>query len=216
MGRLKSFSVLALIALTVLTSDTAVFSAEGHESTADLKSSRVYVLVDKTGFGHAHGVVGSLKSGSVTLGANAEAGQIVFDMETFVADTDEARKYVGLEGQTDAGTQKKVNENMLGQAVLDVNNFPTATFDIDSALKIDKKSAAGNPVYALKGQFTLHGAKRPLSIAAELITKGKSTRLRGKFKVQQTKYGMKPYTAALGTVGVADELTIWGDIYLKP
>ncbi|MDB5384446.1 MAG: YceI-like domain protein [Planctomycetaceae bacterium] len=216
MLRFQKFSVLALIAMSFFATGTAVEAQDATELTADLKTSKVYVLVDKTGLGHPHGVVGALKSGAITLDAKADAGQIVFDMETFMADTDEARKYVGLEGQTDAGTQKKDSDNMLGSAVLDVNKFPTATFDIESALKTDKKSVAGNPVYALKGQFTLHGATRPLTIGAEVITKGKTTRLRGKFKVQQTKYGMKPYTAALGTVGVADELTIWGDIYLKP
>lgn len=182
----------------------------------NLKTSRVYVRVEKTGLGHVHGVVGNLKSGALTLGARSGAGQVVFDMTSFVADTDEARKYVGLEGQTDAGTQKKVNDNMLGASVLDVKAHPTATFDVDSALETGKRTTAGNPLYELKGRFTLHGTTPPLVVTAEAAPAAKGVRLRGKFKVLQTQFGITPYTAALGAVGVADELTIWGDLEINP
>ena len=36
--------------------------------------SRIYVHVDKTGFGHEHGVEAKLKSGRLQLGANQNAG----------------------------------------------------------------------------------------------------------------------------------------------
>ena len=64
----------------------------------DTSISRVYVHVDKTGFGHEHGVASFLKSGHLNLGASQNAGELVFDMTSFNADTDEARRYVGLEG----------------------------------------------------------------------------------------------------------------------
>ncbi len=127
----------------------------------DTHTSRVYILVEKTGLGHPHGVEGRLRSGSVTLDAKSNAGQIVFDMATFIADTDEARKYVGLSGSTSDSTKKQVNDNMLGPDVLNVKEHPTATLDIDSALPLDKKSPAGNPVYQLRGTFHLRGQAGP-------------------------------------------------------
>ena len=181
----------------------------------DLKTSRVYVLVDKTGLGHQHGVAGRLQGGKLNLGARTKAGQIVFDMASFVADTEEARKYVGLEGKTDAATKKKVNDNMRGPDVLNVMKYPNATFDIDSAIETGKASSSGNPLYELKGSFTLHGVIRPLTVIAEVVSGDQSTHVRGQFKVLQSQFGMKPYAAALGAVGVADELTIWGEIDLK-
>ncbi len=167
----------------------------------DTTTSRVYILVDKTGLGHAHGVEGRLRGGSVKLDAKTGAGQIVFDMASFAADTDEARKYVGLSGSTSDSTKKQVNDNMLGPAVLGVKEHPTATFDVDSALPLAKKSADGNPLYQLRGTFHLRGVSRPLAIEAEAIAKEKLTRLRGHFTIEQTKFGMKPYTAALGARG---------------
>lgn len=182
----------------------------------DLKTSRVYVLVDKVRLGHRHGVEGQLKSGTLKLDAKSDAGQLVFDMTTFKADTDGARKQVGLEGETDADTQEKVNDNLLGPKVLDVKEFPTATFEIQSSLATGKKSADKHPLYELKGDFTLHGKTVPLSVVAEARPGEKSTHLSGKFKILQSEYGIKPYSAAFGAVAVADELTIWGEIDLKP
>ena len=40
----------------------------------------------------------------------------MFDTTTFQADTAAARQYVGLEGTTDADTQRQVSANMLGRA----------------------------------------------------------------------------------------------------
>ena len=38
--------------------------------------------------------------------------------------------------------------------------------------------------------------------------------LRGSFSLKQSAYGMKPYAKFGGMVGVADELKIWGDVWL--
>jgi polyisoprenoid-binding protein YceI len=209
---LRNVKRTATCTLVWLAAYSASLAAQPAAGDVDTKTSRVYILVDKTGLGHPHGVEGRLRSGSIKLDTNSNAGQIVFDMTTFVADTDEARKYVGLSGSTSDSTKKQVNDNMLGADVLDVKSHPTATFDVDSAMPLAKKSAAGNPLYRLRGTFHLRGASQPLTVDAEAIAKGNATRLHGRFTIQQTKFGMKPYTAVLGTVGVADALTISGEI----
>ncbi len=180
----------------------------------DLGQSRAYVLVGKTGFGHDHGVVGRLKSGSVHLDRAKNVGQVVFDMRTFTADTPEARRYVGLSGSTSASTRDAVNKNMLGKDVLNVAGYPTATFDIATSALMKNKSRSGNPKYKLAGKFTLHGTTRPLTIEAEAIKKNGRIRLRAAFYAIQTQYGITPYSKAFGAVGVADRLTIYGEIYV--
>ena len=178
----------------------------------DLKRSLVYVHVDKTGLGHEHGIEGKIKSGAIQLGARSNAGSIEFDMTSFTADTDRARKYVGLEGSTAASTRDKVTKNMLGDGVLDVAEYPTATFAVDSALH--KKTKQGKAVVELKGNFTLHGTTHPLTLFAEPSQKDGQWNLRGDFTVKQTDFGITPYSAALGTVGVADQLKIFGDLWI--
>jgi polyisoprenoid-binding protein YceI len=185
-------------------------------SDVDLQRSRVYILVGKTGFGHEHGVEGRLLSGGVQLGATQNAGELVFDMPTFTADTRTARARVGLTGETDAATQKKVNSNMRGPDVLDVAKHPRASFRILSAKSRSAVAPGETPIYDLDGQFTLHGVTRPLRMEATLSSSEGRTGLHGHFKILQSDYGITPYSAALGAVGVADKLEIWGDIWMAP
>jgi len=178
----------------------------------DTDGSRIYVFVGKTGLGHDHGIVGRLVSGRVILDASQNAGQLVFDMPTFLADTPEARKVVGLAGETDASTRKQTTENMLGPEVLDVAHHPTATFDIESAIRSRRAVNGAKPTVDLVGTFTLHGVARKVVIPAEVSAAGRSLRLLGSFRIKQTDFGMKPYKKLGGVVGVADELVIHGDI----
>jgi polyisoprenoid-binding protein YceI len=179
-----------------------------------VRKSRVYIFVDKTGLGHPHGVEGRLKSGSLTLGAGEEAGELVFDMNSFDADTDAARRYVGLSGSTDASTRRQVNDNMKNTSILNVGQFPTATFAIKSATLLEKKSRAGAPLYELTGEFTLRGKTRPIKFEAEAEQKDNMTHVHGRFAILQTQYGITPFRKALGAVGVADQLIIHGDLWI--
>jgi polyisoprenoid-binding protein YceI len=182
----------------------------------DPQLSRVYIRVGKTGLGHPHGVEGRLASGHLFLGATQNAGDLVFDMRTFIADTPAARARVGLEGDTDAATQKKVNANMRGPDVLDVESFPQARFRITSATPRRATQPGEPPVYDLVGQFTLQGVTRPLRFEAVVTSEKGRSGVAGRFSIKQTDFGITPYTAALGAVGVADTLEIWGDLWFAP
>ncbi|HEV3344745.1 MAG TPA: YceI family protein, partial [Pirellulales bacterium] len=181
-----------------------------------VETSRVYIFVGKVGLGHEHAVAGKLKSGAVQLGASRQAGEIVFDMSAFAADTNEAREYFGMDRTVPEGRRKEVTDNMKGAEVLDVRKHPTATFKIDSALPLNRKSGDGNDLYCLDGEFTLHGHKRPLKIDAEISEQNDGYRLIGSFKIKQTDYGIRPFSKAFGAVGVTDELTIHGDLVVAP
>ena len=179
-----------------------------------VQKSRVYIFVDKTGLGHPHGVEGRLKRGSLTLGAVEDAGELIFDMTSFDADTDAARRYVGLSGSSDASTRRQVNDNMKNTAILNVGQFPTATFAIKSAKLLEKKSRTGAPLYELIGEFTLRGKTRSIKLEAEAEQKDNMMHVRGRFAILQTQYGMTPFRKALGAVGVADQLLIHGDLWI--
>jgi polyisoprenoid-binding protein YceI len=180
----------------------------------DLANSRVFTFVGATGFGHEHAVEGRLVSGSVNLGATQNAGELVFDMRSFDADTPAARKYIGLEGESDDSTRKQVNDNMLGADVLDVVKFPTAKFAIQSATRYEGAKAGSPPQYLLDGRFTLHGVTKHLRILAETEESEGMVHLRSRFSVLQSQFGITPFTKLLGTIGVADKLTIYGDAWI--
>jgi polyisoprenoid-binding protein YceI len=193
---------------------SAVKKSQSTSGEVDIDRSRVYAFVGKTGFGHEHGVVGRLKSGSIRLGANRNAGQLEFDLTSFMADTKEARRYVGLKGETDSSTQEQVTANMLGKYVLDAQQYAAATFTIESAMPLRGNQPRGPRRYQLDGQFTLHGATRPVRIVAQAKLESGGIRLRGSFTLLQTDYNITPFSKALGAVGVTDKLRIYGDILI--
>jgi hypothetical protein len=181
----------------------------------ELKSSRVYVFVGKTGLGHEHAVIGTLKSGELHLGREKDAGKLEFDMRSFVADGADARQYIGLKGETDRATAQKVTNNMLGPQVLNVASFPTATFAATS-IKKQRDLKEGAAEYLLEGDFTLHGVTQKIRFTALDEPKKGWHHLRGRFAIRQTDFGITPFTTALGAVGVANELTIFGDLWVCP
>jgi len=180
----------------------------------NLGKSRVFAHVGKTGFGHEHGVVGLIKQGTLKLGAEKNGGQLIFDMASFRADTDAARRYVGLSGTTNDSTKQKVNANMRGSGVLDIRRYPTAAFTLKSSRLLPEKSKRGLPQYRLDGSFTLHGVTRRVKIIADAEPKGGWIHLRGGFVMLQTKYGITPFSKAFGAIGITDQLKIWGDIWI--
>jgi len=189
-------------------------SAPTPPGQVDVQRSRSFVRVEATGLGHEHGVVGKLLSGTIHLGAAQRAGELVFDTKSFLCDTLESRKYVSLAGDIDDSTQKKTTANMLGADVLNVAHFPKATYAIRSALATPKQNPSDPQWYQLDGDFTLHGVTRPLKINVLAEPGPGVVRLRGQFKISQTQFGITPYSKLFGSVGVADELTIWGDVWI--
>ena len=187
-------------------------TAEG--SNVDLKRSRIYVRVGKLGLGHEHGVEGTLKSGDLKLGAADNAGTLVFDLLNFKADLPEARAYVGLAGEIEASDRRQVNQALRSRDVLHVARYPTATFTVRSSQAVTPPAGQAISQYELEGEFDLHGVRRPLKVLATVEHAENALHVRGKFNIKQSDHGIKPYSKYLGTVRVADELTIWGDLWL--
>jgi polyisoprenoid-binding protein YceI len=189
-----------------------------QSGTVELDHSHVYALVGKVGLGHEHGVVGKLKSGKIAWTSKSQAGDLgslVFDMTSFDADTPEARRYVGLEGTTDESTRIQVNANMRGSKVLDVQRHPEATFALKE-INLNGADAEGKVKGILRGDFTLHGVTRPVEVQTLVDQVNGWWHLRGAFRIRQTDFGIQPYTKLLGAIGVADVLTIYGDLYIAP
>src|SRR5262245_25397085 len=221
----QRFLLLTVIALMPLAARLP--RAEGQEQPAvaraakkpalkpgqiDLEKSRIYVRVGKKGLGHEHGVEGKIKSGTIDLNAGKNAGEIEFDILAGLVGIGKETGHVELEGTTGESTRGKVTETMLGAAVLDVEQFPTASFKIKS--RELKKTKTASDTVVLKGDFTLHGQSQPLTVEARIERKDGQSHLRGEFTILQSDFEITPYKAALGTVGVADELKIWGDIWI--
>lgn len=179
-------------------------------------ASHVFIHVGKTGLGHEHAVIGKLQYGQLMLSQPNGAGVLVFDMTSFQADTDDARRYLGFDGTTDASTQEQVNANMLGASVLDVKRYPTATFKVATIQQLPQRDEKGRTQYSLKGDFTLHGVTKPIEVVANMEPQDKWFHVRGSFDFLQSDYGITPFTKGFGVIGVADKLTIYADFWVVP
>jgi polyisoprenoid-binding protein YceI len=200
--------------LLLLVAPIAAFADDAY--TVDLQHSRVYARIDAVRIGHNHGIEGRLQSGDVNFSGS---GQFVFDMLSFSADTAQARSYVGLRGTVSSSDRRKTTENMQSSDVLDVSQFPTATFVIQS-MKSIKVAPNQKPEYIVQGQFTLHGVTQPVAFrtVVEPINGNASgvLRMTGSFLIRQSDFGMTPYSAFGGLAKVSNDVTIWGDLLLVP
>ena len=66
----------------------------------------------------------------------------------------------------------------------------------------------------LEGRLTLHGVPRKIRIPAQVEVVNGMIHLRGNCSILQSQYGIRPFTKMLGAVGVADEVKIWGDLWI--
>ncbi len=220
-GLFALFAIFSTISFAQEVASSGGNSAPKYQSgDVELEHSRVYIFVGKVGLGHEHAVIGKLQSGKLSLASRPPEGQfwgkIVFDMTSFDADTPDARKFLKLEGTTDESTRKQVNDNMRGKDVLDVRKYPTAEFSITDVSMTGNKSKRGLPEIVLKGNFTLHGATKPIEVKGEVEDVNGWRRIRGAFAIRQSEYGIKPFTKMLGAIGVTDVLEIYGDIFVAP
>ncbi len=215
----RDVSRLFFLLVSVAATLRSVGTLRGQEKSLapgdiNLEASRVYIFVDKTGFGHQHAIEGRLAEGKLHI-AGRSAGRMVFDLQSFKADTNVARRYLGLKGEFEKKTQAEVTSNMQGTDVLDVAQFGTATFTIDSFQPTDERGKSGKTQYRLDGEFKLHGVKHPLRFIAEGIEDRGFLHIKGSFRMRQTDYKITPFKKALGAVGVGDVLTVHGDIWIK-
>ena len=105
---------------------------------------------------------------------------------------------------------------MLGVEILNVKQFSSAKFERATLQAKKTLSKRQLPEYLLTGDFTLHEKTRPVEILCDLEVKDGWNHFRGGFKILQSNYGIKPFSKMLGAVGVTDELTIYGDLWVVP
>ena len=84
---------------------------------------------------------------------------------------------------------------------LDAKKFPQVRF---SASQI-ARTADG---YRLTGSLEIHGTTRPQVVDVKVEDRGDSVALSTQVPVTQTDFGVKPYSLLMGSMKVADEVTI--------
>ena len=156
-------------------------------------ASRIFTFVKGTGMGHSHGVEAKFSSGSLALGASDNAGQFIFDMKTFDADTPLARKAVGLKGTSANWMRKQVTKEIHSSKILHSSEFPTSTFEISSSMPIANENESGLPTYELVGRLTLGGKTKAVRFPVTVQLKNGWLHVVGRFSFKQSEFEIKPF-----------------------
>ena len=103
--------------------------------------------------------------------------------------------------------RRKVEAQTAGPDVLDAQHHPEIEFRSER-FEADRGGTPGHVRGTLHGTLTLRGRAAPADVAIEADRDGNAWRVRGKARVKQTAFGIKPYSGFGGTVGVKDDLEI--------
>lgn len=189
-------AVVVLAAQASLTGPTVL--------TPDPAGSRLTVIVGKAGVlgfaGHIHEVTSSSVTGRIVANpADWRQASVSFEL-----DASSLRVTGKDEPPADVPQVQRVME---GPEVLDVARFPRIAFR-SRRVSVDLRGGASGDA-VVDGEITLHGTTRPVTIrAAVSLDGGGRLTARGQFSLKQSDFGIRPVTAAGGTIRVKDELDI--------
>jgi polyisoprenoid-binding protein YceI len=173
---------------------TAAASARQHgiDSGKSVMTVRVYKAGVFSALGHEHEIAAPITGGVVDSVAHhvelhIKAGSLrVHDPNASERDRDEIQK------------------TMLGSDVLDVEHYTEIVFR-STAIE-----PAGSDFWKVRGDLTLHGQTRPMTVDV----RENSGHYVGASRFKQTEFGVKPVKAAGGAIKVKDEVRVEFDIQL--
>jgi hypothetical protein len=174
-----------------------VLGVSGQQHNIDTQKSTLTIHVGKTGvfsgLGHEHEVRAPIHSGTADTGAHPAVDVHVDARALRVIGKDEPEK-----------DRAEVQKTMLGPEVLDSERHHEIVFKSIAA------EPAGQGRWTLRGNLTLRGQTRPLTVQVTL----KDGRYIGAATVKQTDFGIKPPGKA--GVRAKDEVKIGFDVRMAP
>lgn len=172
--------------------------------------SSFWVFVGKTGFfsalAHDHEIGVKRFGGRVVVPA-AGAGGGSLEMEV------DAPSLVVLDKKPSEEDKKKIFNSMHNE-VLESAKYQKIAF---KSVSVSDVKQTGNEAYSfvVNGDLTLHGVTKRIAVPVAATVTPQQLRATGKYTLKQTDYGIKPYSAAGGTIKVKDEVVVNFNIVAK-
>jgi len=130
--------------------------------------------------------------------------ELVIPVNDFRVDDPKLRKQAGKDFFKEVGdnARKGTRKNMMGRKVLDAENFPQIIVTSKS-IKQNKASQLNVTV-----ELTIHGISRAVTVPVVIKQNAEVISVNGKFSLLQSDYGIKPLSAAFGSIVVKDRIDI--------
>jgi polyisoprenoid-binding protein YceI len=197
--------------LGALIAFSSTFHGAPEHYTLSAKNCLFAVVVRKdpgtvlSGAAHDHAIHATAFEGSITWDSDKPGDgkiEIKVPVSGLRADDPKVRKRVSL--SDDAASDKdrrEIEKHMKDEDQLDAAKFSEIRFESTSC-----STGQGDSV-KVKGELTVHGTKKAVDVDMKYHADKGVLRARGEFTAKHEDFGMKPYSAALGAVKNADELT---------
>jgi polyisoprenoid-binding protein YceI len=180
---------LLSVMLTLMTIATVLLSAQ--DKRIDVQRSTLTIHVSKSGVfsaaGHDHWINASIFAGVIN---ESDSPHVEFKVE---ASTMRVKPDPAVDAKTQAEIQRNMQEKTLESAA-----YPKIAF---RSSHIEKQSDGG---WKVNGALTLHGVTKSITTS---VKRNDGVYI-GQATIKQTDFGIKPVTAAAGTVKVKNELEI--------
>lgn len=202
------FGICTMLALNVAWGDNSV-SQETSTYHVDAESSDIRILVHPAGalsrLGHSHVIAVAEFEGTISLYADDEPSrfELRIPVRSLIVDDPLLRQEEGgkfskkVSARNVAGTRK----NMLGKRVLNANEYPEIQL---SGTVLSKDSSE----FVLDLSIELLGHVVEMQVPATLRSDADTLDVSGTFQLSHRRLGMRPFSAALGTLRVADVMDV--------
>lgn len=172
-------------------------------------ASRVDILVYRGGtfarLGHNHVMTSKTVTGKVWLHPQLEKSgfELSFPVAALIVDDAESRRAAGAEfpPEIPQGDKDGTRKNMLRTEVLDAEHFPEVKLQ---AVRVSGTEQAPQ----ITTRITIKDASREIDVPAKVSVDGTRLSASGEFDIQQTNFGIKPFSVAIGAIAVKDQLHI--------
>ena len=172
--------------------------------------SSFWIFVGKTGLfsalAHDHEIGVKSFSGRVVVpAAGASGGSLEMEVD--------APSLVVLDKKPSEEDKKKIFNSMHNE-VLESAKYQKITF---KSVSVSDVKQTGNDAYSfvVNGDLTLRGVTKRIAVPVAATVTPQELRATGKYTLKQTDYGIKPYSAAGGTIKVKDDIVINFNIVAK-
>jgi polyisoprenoid-binding protein YceI len=153
------------------------------------------------GVAHAHVIAARDPAGSVLYDPGApERSRIEVRLSSaaLVDDDPALRRKYGLDKDVSEADRGKIGDTMRSASQLDVRRFPDVSFVSESVKRLDDGRLE------VSGRLALHGVEAPLRLPVKVTVEGGVLRGEGTAHIGQSAFGIKPYSAGMGTIRNAD------------
>ncbi len=203
--KIKPANALVLLAFLVFTA-----TAQTKTYTIVPSESSFWVFAGKSGvfsaLAHDHEIGVKSFGGKVTVPQSGAAGGSL-QLEV------EAKSLVVLDKKPSEEDKKKIFDSMHNE-VLESARYEKISF---RSVSVSDLKQTGDKAYSftLSGDLALHGVTKRIAVPVTLTITPPQLRAVGKYTLRQTDFGIKPYSAAGGTIKVKNEVVVHFDIVAK-